>query len=245
MRFDESEFRKNLTHIFTVNGMLSLLDGDKIDKFVLLTEILLEENEKYNLTAITEPNKIILNHYADCAAPSAKIAGGSRVCDVGCGAGFPSLPLAILRPDISIMGLDSTAKRTAYVAAAAEKLGLGNVRVMTARAEEAGRAALMRERFDAVIARAVANMRVLAELCLPLVRVGGQMIAMKGKNAAAEMEEAQAAIKTLGGSFRCYEEIALRSDEEELSHPLIIVDKVAKTPSEYPRAYGRILKKPL
>lgn len=244
MSFDKNAFRSNLSSVFSRNGLSSVLSAARVEKFITLTEILLRENEKYNLTAITEPEKIILAHYADCAALAAELPKGSNVCDVGCGAGFPTLPIAILRPDIKIVGLDSTAKRTAYVAMAAEELGLDNVSVITARAEDVGRSD-MRESFDAVCARAVAAMRVLTELCLPLVKVGGVMIAMKGKNAEFELSEAKRGIAILGGKLASVKEVSLKSDTEELSHPLITVEKQKKTPPAYPRAYAQISKKPL
>lgn len=242
---NESEFTAYLTEVFSKNGLASMLSKDTCHKFFRLTEILLTENEKYNLTAITEPKKIILNHYADCAVLAKRLKSGIRLADVGCGAGFPTLPIAILRPDISIVGIDATAKRTAYVKAAAEELGLSNVEVLTGRAEEIGQSGEYREKFDTVTARAVANMRVLAELCLPLCRVGGEFIAMKGKNAEAELSEARRAIPTLNGRLTATENVTLHSPDEELSHPLIVVSKVAKCPSAYPRPYAKILKKPL
>jgi 16S rRNA (guanine527-N7)-methyltransferase len=221
-----------------------MLSAEKVEKFVTLTEILLRENEKYNLTAITEPDKIILAHYADCAAIAKALPKGATVADVGCGAGFPTLPVAILRPDLKITGIDSTAKRTAYVQMAAAEIGLTNVSVITARAEDLCKTDA-RESFDIVTARAVAAMRILSELCLPLVRIGGSMVAMKGKNAEFELNDAKRAITMLGGKLTSVTDVILKSDNEELCHPLIIVEKIKKTPTAYPRAYAQISKKPL
>ncbi len=244
MRFDENEFGKRLRCVFETNGFEAMLTDAAIEKFTLLTDIMLEENEKYNLTAIKDPDKIILNHYADCAALAAILPSGASIADIGCGAGFPSLPIAILRRDINILGVDSTAKRITYVNMAAERLSLTNIKAITARAEDLGRSE-RRESFDIVTARAVAAMRILCELCLPLVKPGGQMIAMKGKNAEAELAEAKCGIGTLGGKLREMREISLTDGEELLSHPLIIIDKAKKTPPAYPRPYAQISKKPL
>ena len=244
MKIDEKQFKSRLNSVFSANGLSSMLNSERVEKFLLLTNIMLEENEKYNLTAITDPNKIILNHYADCAAIAAILKSGENVADIGCGAGFPTLPIAILRPDVKITGIDSTAKRINYVNATADLLGLTNVTAITARAEDLA-GGPMRESFDTVTARAVANMRVLTELCLPLVKVGGRMVAMKGKNAEFELNESKKALAVLGGKLASVKEVKLKDADEELSHPLIIIDKKSKTPQAYPRAFAQISKKPL
>lgn len=244
MNFDENKFLSEIARVFQANGLGSLLNMERSKKFLKLTDVLITENEKYNLTAITEPDKIILNHYADCAVLAARLPKGVKLADVGCGAGFPSLPIAILRPDVQILGIDSTAKRINYVNEVAKTLELGNVTAVTARAEDLGRGEL-RESFDVVTARAVAPMRILAELCLPLVKLGGKMIAMKGKNAAAELNEAKRAIAMCGGKILCTEDIVLKGADETVSHPLITIAKNIKTPQTYPRPYAQITKKPL
>jgi 16S rRNA (guanine527-N7)-methyltransferase len=180
---NEKAFKSELTKVFGANGLSSLLSLERVEKFYRLTVRMLEENEKYNLTAITEPDKIILNHYADCATLATRLKKGAKIADIGCGAGFPTLPLAILRPDLTITAIDSTAKRINYVAESARLLGLDNVTAIAMRAEEGGASPEHREKYDYVTARAVAEMRVLSELCLPYVKVGGQMVGMKGKNA--------------------------------------------------------------
>lgn len=242
---DAQSFVSELTRVFKDNGLGSLLSLEKSEKFYKLTERMLEENEKYNLTAITDPKKIILAHYADCAILAAKIKKGATLVDIGCGAGFPTLPLAILREDISITAIDSTAKRINYVNETAKMLGLSGVIAISMRAEDGGKDPIYREKFDYATARAVAEMRVLTELCLPYVKVGGKFIAMKGKNATAELSGAKRAIAILGGRGTAVEDILLKNDEEELSHPLIIISKAEKTPAAYPRAYAQISKKPL
>ena len=245
MMIDKQSFISKLNKVFDDNGFSRLLSLEIGDKFYALTERMLEENEKYNLTAITDPDKIILNHYADCAALATELPKNAKIADIGCGAGFPTLPVAILRPDVTILGVDSTAKRIAYVNESARLLGLSNVTAVAMRAEDGGKSAEYREKFDVVTARAVAEMRILSELCLPYARVGGQFIAMKGKNAEHELQGAKKAISLLGGRDIKVTQISLKGQDEELTHPLITIQKKEKTPVNYPRPYAQICKKPL
>lgn len=242
---DDSVFFSTLSEVFAENGLSSLLNKDKAQKFLLLTKHMLEENEKYNLTAITDPAEIIVSHYADCAMLCAYLPKGAKIADVGCGAGFPTLPIAILREDVSVLAMDSTGKRVDYVAGCAEMLGLSNVRTLCIRAEDAGRDKTLRESFPFVCARAVANLRVLCELCLPLLAPGGKMLAMKGKNAEYELRDAKRAISLLGAVAKEPAQISLKGAKETASHPLVILEKKSKTPPAYPRAYAQIAKKPL
>ena len=243
---NEKSFNSSLTKVFAMNGMSSLLSMERCDAFYRLTVRMLEENEKYNLTAIVDPDKIILNHYADCATLAARLKKGASVIDVGCGAGFPTLPLAIVRPDLKILAVDSTAKRINYVDETAKLLGLENVCAVTMRAEDGGKNPEYREKFDYATARAVAEMRVLSELALPFVKVGGEFVAMKGKNAEFELASAKKAIATLGGRDTKCEDITLKDGiGEPLTHPLIVVKKKEKTPTSYPRPFAQISKKPL
>ena len=245
IQLNEKVFFAELTAVFKKNGLSSLLSKEKAEKLFQLTERLLTENEKYNLTAITEPKKVILHHYADCATLSPYLPKGAKICDVGCGAGFPTLPLAILREDLKILAMDATEKRVNYVKESASMLSLSGVSTLCARAEDAGKDPSLRESFDFVTARAVAQMRILAELCLPLLKISGKMIAMKGKNARYELADAKKALSILGAKENAVIDVMLKNDEEEASHPLILLDKVSKTPAAYPRPYAQISKKPL
>ena len=241
----EKDFSSALTKVFAANGLSSLLSMERMEQFYRLTVRMLEENEKYNLTAITDVDKIILNHYADCVTLAARLKKNATIIDVGCGAGFPSLPLAIVRPDLKITAADSTAKRVNYVAETARLLGLTNLTAVVMRAEDGGKMPEYREKFDYATARAVAEMRILCELTLPFVRVGGQLVAMKGKNAEFELSSAKKAIATLGGRNTLCESITLKGEGEALTHPLIIIDKKERTPATFPRPYAQISKKPL
>ena len=233
-----------LADSFEKNGLTALLTEERISLFYTLTEHMLRENEQYNLTAIKEPEKIIDLHYVDSLTASALIPDGARILDVGCGAGFPSLPLAICRPDIWVTALDSTAKRTAYVEKTASLLGLSNIKTVTARAEDAAKTDL-RESFDLVTARAVSALPILSELCLPFVRIGGAFLALKGRGAKEELEAAQNGILKLGGRTEKIFPLTVCRPTETLEHTAVLITKIKGTPTLYPRNYSAIVKKPL
>ena len=246
MSFSEKDFTASAMRIFKENGMGKLLNAEKCTKLYALTERLISENQKYNLTAITDMEGIILNHYCDSLTLSELLPHGAKIIVVGCGAGFPSLPLAIVREDLKILAVDSTAKRVNYVNESAKLLGISNIEAVFMRAEDGAKMPEYREKFDFATARAVAEMRVLSELTLPYVTLGGAFIAMKGKNAEYELSAAAKAISVLGGRVRETKNITLvNGTKEPLSHPLIIVEKKSKTSPLYPRAYAQISKKPL
>lgn len=240
---ERQEFLPLLRGAFLRNG-LSLSEENE-EKLYLLADRLLTVNAQFNLTAIKDPGGVALLHMADCAMAAASLPQGARIIDVGCGGGFPSLPLAILRPDLSITAMDATAKKVAYVKETAEYLGLSGITALCGRAEELARQKEYREAFDGATARAVAALPVLCELCLPFVRVGGFFLALKGRNAKEEWQAAKGAIGTLGGETERFSEDALLGEGESFSRAEILIRKVKATPEGYPRAYGRILKKPL
>lgn len=240
------QFRTKCIEIFERQGFLPTPTDEQIDKLYRLTEIMLEVNKSMNLTAITDESAVILRHYADSLSILNDIPEGASVIDVGCGAGFPTLPLAIFRPDLRITALDGTAKRIDYVRSTAEKLGLSNVTAIAARAEDHASAPGIRESFDIATARAVAAMPILCELCLPFVKVGGKFIAMKASQGEKEAEAAKNATRLCGGGEITVKRLALIGDDGAPEQRVILVaHKLAPTPSKYPRHYSQISKKPL
>ena len=189
---------------------------------------------------------MILRHYVESLTISDKIPNGASLIDVGCGAGFPSLPLAIFRPDLSIVSLDGTAKRIAYVVETADMLGLSNLRAIAGRAEEYAQRPDFRERFDVATARAVAHLPVLCELCLPFVKKGGVMLAMKAQQATEELRLSERCIGLCGGGSAQEFEKQLTENGVDLERRMIIsIPKIEKTPKNYPRHFSKISKKPL
>ena len=219
------------------------IENDKIKQFEKLAELLVEQNKTMNLTAITDPDGIAVKHFADSISVlnAAKFDEKAKVLDVGTGAGFPGIPLLIMRPDLDLTMLDSTAKKLKYVANTVEELGL-TANVLHTRAEEAGQSKEYRETFDIVCSRAVAALNVLCEYCLPFVKVGGVFVAMKAAKAQEEIEGAKAAIKLLGGQIIDEKSFTL-SDGGERN--LIIIKKISHVPPKYPRVSAQIAKKPL
>lgn len=245
-RNDRNGFYDFFLSAIEKNQLADTVKETHIDTFFTLTEHMLTVNEQFNLTAIREPSRVILLHYIDSLLGAEFFPEGASVIDVGCGAGFPSLPLAVVRPDLKITALDSTAKRVNYVADTAALLGLTNVTPLVARAEEAAKNPALRECFDCATARAVAALPVLSELCLPFVRVGGRFVAMKGKSGNEELAAAKNAIFLLGGKAeKLVNTPILSPDGEAFEHTTVLVKKATATATKYPRAYGKIAKAPL
>ena len=239
-------FKQKTIEIFALNPSLPTLSDEQIEKLFKLTEIMLEVNKSMNLTAITEESAVILKHYADSISVSPMIPDGASVIDIGCGAGFPTLPLAIARPDLKITGLDGTAKRIEYVKSTALELGLTNVSAIAGRAEDYANKPEYREKFDVATARAVASLPILTEICLPFVAPGGKFVAMKASQGESEAELAKNAITACGGSLKSISNLSLTADSISFETRVIIsVSKSSHTPAKYPRHYSQISKKPL
>lgn len=239
-----SKFDDIFNTVMRDNGFTEYASESYSRKFYELTRRLLTVNERMNLTAIKEESAVILLHFADSLTAARFLPQNAKIADIGCGAGFPCLPLAICRPDLTILALDSTEKRIQYVKDTAGLLGCTNLTAMAARAEEAGHGEL-RESFDVCTARAVAALPALAELCLPFVRVGGIFLSMKGPRGAEEATEAATAIRTLGGSAPVLHTVTLKKEGTAEERTLIEVKKTRPTPAAYPRPWAKILKKHL
>lgn len=220
------------------------LNEKQIKQFIDYKDMLLEWNEKMNLTAIIDEKEVILKHFVDCLVicSSAELSG-KKIIDVGTGAGFPGVPIKIACPDIDITLLDSLNKRINFLNELKYKLGLENVNCIHSRAEDGGLDKALRESFDFCISRAVANLAVLSEYCLPFVKVGGSFISMKGPDVEDEIREAEKAIKVLGGKI-----VEVKKEvipETDITHSLIIIEKVNPTPAKYPRKAGKAKKEPI
>ncbi len=216
---------------------------EQMEQFYKYMNLLIEWNEKMNLTAIIEPSEIILKHFIDSITILKDIKDDSTVVDVGTGAGFPGIPLSIMNPTLKITLVDSLNKRLIFLQEVIKELNLKNVELIHARAEEFGRNKKYREKFDIATSRAVANLATLSEYLLPLVKINGQAISMKAGNASQEIEEAQKAIKTLGGHINRIDEFYL--PQTDIARTIIIIDKIKETPNQYPRKAGTPSKEPI
>lgn len=221
------------------------LSAAQIQQFHQLSELLLDWNQRMNLTAIQDPAAIAVKHYLDSLTLAKVIPcfAGRRLIDVGTGAGFPGLALAIVFPRLRVTLLDATAKKLRFIDQAGQTLGLENIRTLHARAEDAGRHPKHRGAYDFVTARAVAKMPTLMEYTLPLAKIGGQVITMQGSRAYEETSRAAKAIARLGGELFAIEEIRLPT----LDQPryLVVIDKIKRTPKSYPRQAGVPARQPI
>lgn len=221
------------------------INNEAAERFTIYSRMLIEWNKKINLTAIIEPKEIVVKHFIDSLILMPMLP--DRQCsliDVGTGAGFPGLPLAIMNKNIQLTLLDSLNKRLLFLKNCCTELGI-QVHLVHARAEEAGSKPEIREKFDVVTARAVAALPVLCEYCLPLAKIGGKFIAMKGPDGEAETDSAKKAISMLGGKLTAIERRQLTAKDETMERRLIIIDKIVSTPSKYPRNSAKIKKEPL
>ena len=218
--------------------------NEQVKQFTTYCTMLLETNKVMNLTAITEPEEVAVKHMIDSLLVyDSKSFSGKTLVDVGTGAGFPGLPLKICDSSIKVTLIDSLTKRLKFLEEVIEALELKNIGCQHLRAEDAGKDTKLREKFDIAIARAVASLPVLAEYCLPLVKIGGYFYAMKGNKYEEEAEAAKRAIGILGGKIKEIKEVKLPGLEDKRA--IIIIEKIKKTPAAYPRKAGTATKKPL
>ena len=214
------------------------------DQLAEYGRLLLEKNQVMNLTAIREPEGVARLHMLDCAAlVNCAQFEGKTLIDVGTGAGFPGLPLKILVPSLEVTLLDSLNKRVDWLNEVSAQLGLSGVRAIHARAEEQAQVKGFRDSFDFATARAVADLRLLAELCLPFVKVGGWFLSMKSVESGQELEQAAHAIKLLGGRVRNTVDYTIPGSD--VTHRVVVIEKVAPTLKGYPRRWAKIQKEPL
>ncbi|MDO5028160.1 MAG: 16S rRNA (guanine(527)-N(7))-methyltransferase RsmG [Bacillota bacterium] len=202
-------------------------------------------NEKTDLTNIIEEEEAYIKHFLDslCLFKVAEFYEEKKLVDIGTGAGFPGLPLKLANPNLDITLLDSLKKRLNFLDSVIDQMDLKNIHTIHMRGEDAGKDPKMRESFDLATSRAVSRLNILVELALPLVKPGGLFVAMKGKNVDQEVQEAEKAIKTLGGSLK--EVIKFNLTKDDNQRALVVIEKVKASPKKYPRAYGQIKKRPL
>lgn len=217
---------------------------NQLIQFENYAKLLLSWNEKMNLTAITKPEEIVTKHFVDSLYGLPYLSAGDRLIDVGTGAGFPGIPLKIARPDLSLTLLDSLNKRLTFLNEVISALKLDDAKTVHARAEEgAAKKSPLRESFDCATARAVASLGVLAEYCLPYVKVGGVFLAYKGGDVGEELASSKNAICTLGGEIAEVQKHTIPSTD--ITHSVVVIKKVKPTLDIYPRQNGKITKKPL
>lgn len=217
------------------------LSDEQINRFTVIADLLSVEGAKYNLTALKTETDVALLHFVDSLTlfEHDLIPNGSNVIDVGCGAGFPALVVGAYDTSLNVTALDSTKKKVDFVSLCAKEANMSNMNGVCARAEESG----FREAFDVVLSRGVARLNVLSELCLPLAKIGGTFIAMKGSAGKEEATEAENAIQKCGGEIT--DIISVKIPHVEHNHTLVVIKKVFETPKQYPRQYSKIVKKPL
>jgi 16S rRNA (guanine527-N7)-methyltransferase len=217
------------------------LTDKQVGQFAMYYKFLIEENKKFNLTSITEEKEVIFKHFLDSVLTAKDIAQNAKIIDVGTGAGFPGIPLKILRPDIEITLLDSLQKRVNFLKQVVELLGLEKVNCVHDRAEDYCKKT--RENFDIALSRAVAQIPTLAEYLLPFVKIGGKVIMYKAQKADEEVELGKKAIETLGGKIANVSNITIA--EIDAQRTLVYISKIKSTPTKYPRAKNLPKTKPI
>lgn len=215
------------------------------DDFDIYRRLLVEWNEHMNLTGITEKREVYIKHFLDSIGTylADEVPNGGSVIDVGTGAGFPGLAMKIFDRSIDLTLLDSLNKRIKFLEAVSDEVGLDKVEFIHGRAEDYGKDDDYREMYDVAVSRAVANLAVLAEYCMPFVKIGGHFIALKSKSYKEELDQAQKAIETLGG--RVKKVLMVPLPEVDIEHTLIVIEKISNTPAKYPRKAGKPTKNPI
>lgn len=225
---------------------LGIKVNDKmLDNFNIYREILVDWNQKMNLTGIEDEKEVFIKHFLDSVSSveNGYIKDGISLIDVGTGAGFPGLPLKICLENINLTLLDSLNKRINFLQEVSNNLGLENVEFIHGRAEDFGKLEEYREQYDVATARAVAGLPILMEFCVPFVKVGGYFVCLKGPNANLELEESKSAMEVLGLEF--VEKIDIELPETNLKHNILVFKKVKNTPEKYPRKAGKPAKSPI
>ena len=220
-----------------------VLSENQVKKFYEYMLLLLEWNEKINLTSITDKKDIVLKHFADSITVCKYIPENAKLLDVGTGAGFPGIPVKIVRDDVEVVLLDSLNKRILFLDDVIDKLDMKNIQAVHGRAEEFGRNKDFRQSFDVVTSRAVANMAVLSEYLIPFSKLGGKCVIMKGADFEEELNNSKKAIKVLGGKINSVDEFVLPASD--MKRTIVVVDKIGDTPKQYPRKAGTPAKKPI
>ena len=238
---DFDEFKAEL--IIQAKKIDVILDEEQIQKFYKYMELLLEWNEKINLTAIVEPRDVILKHFVDSLTICKELQKNKTLADIGTGAGFPGIPVKILRPDLDITLIDSLNKRVNFLTMVIEALKLEKIIALHGRIEDFGKNKKYREKFDYVTSRAVANLSTLSEYMIPLVKIGGKCICMKGSNIDEELKNAEKAIKTLGGKIEKVDTFLL--PDTDMGRNIILIKKEKATSNKYPRKAGTPAKEPI
>lgn len=220
-------------------------DEDTYNKFMQYKDMIKDWNEKINLTAIVEDEQIVKKHFIDCIKifKCSPLKEAKSIIDIGTGAGFPGIPIKIIKNDINVVLLDSLNKRINFLNEVINKIELKNIYTIHGRAEDFSRKSEYREKSDAVVSRAVANLAVLSELCIPYVKVGGYFVAMKGPSVEEEIKDGKNAVSILGGKID--DIIKIEIENSDLNHNLVVIKKVKETPKVYPRKAGTAVKKPL
>lgn len=228
-----------------LNGMKELsadITDEQIEKFEIYSDMLVEWNERMNLTAVTDADGISIKHFLDSVLPiyHTDLNKCRTIADVGTGAGFPGIPLAVMLPQVRFTLIDSLNKRVTFLKEVCAALNLNNVECIHSRAEEMSKTEMFREKFDAVVSRAVANMTVLCEYCIPYIRVGGEFIALKSEGCEDEISAAKPMIGTLGGKIE--NDMVVPLPQSDIVRRLVVIKKIKNTPDKFPRRADKIKK---